>query len=226
MPKGDGAHGYRSCKVESNAAEGTWLMMGKILDALKPNTASLGFGMFIAVNSSGIWGEVASLMPPDIKGTELSLPLYALYAVLFAICCFGWTAASFRFRFGSDRPSVWFGVISYAGGWFLLAVHRWMVLDGLAMMAAAALFVSGMAAMFVLWQRVFAAMEADDGNRGLIVGSAIAAVAYLLVDAVAVRWAPSASAAGRSGRYRLAAPILSLSRILFPWDACSPCRLR
>lgn len=57
--------------------------------------------MFIAVDSSGIWGEVASLMPPDIKGTELSLPLYALYAVLFAICCFGWTAASFRFGFGS-----------------------------------------------------------------------------------------------------------------------------
>ena len=41
--------------------------------------------------------------------------------------------------------------------------------------------------MFMLWQRVFAAKDADEGNRGLILGSAIAALVYVLVDALMAR---------------------------------------
>lgn len=167
-------------------------MFGKMLSTVRPSFAAVGFGMFLAINSVGLWGGVVSFLPDELQGRGLSSAFYFFHASAFALYCILWMAGAYRWNFLGRKYSVWLGVATYAGGWCVLAISGLASAGSWASLVSGALYIFGDSAMLLLWQRVFASKDADEGSRGLIVGGVYAAALYLLVYTVLDEAAPYA----------------------------------
>lgn len=150
------------------------------LRALKPDVASFGYAVILSINAASIWGGIFPYLPTWCQTDVATIGYYSLQMLAFGLTFVAAMALIWRHPTASQRSSV----LAFAGPLCAgpLMLVGAMYLDGLApwLIGAAAVLVGfGLAGFMMRWQRVFAAMNAQQGNLALIKGTGYSALLYL-----------------------------------------------
>lgn len=146
---------------------------------MKPNVASLGYALFLAINAAGVWGGVFPFLPMEFQTPEITLYFFLAQSIIFFSSYFLSALGVYFIPGPTRRFMVMAASAPYFLGWCCLIAALYV--DELTMPLVAlggGLLGFGSAGFFMLWQRLFASQDADTGNRDLIVGTAYAALIY------------------------------------------------
>lgn len=158
-----------------------------VLGLLRPNVASLGYGLFLAINAASVWGGVFPFLPLAFQTADVMLWFFAAESVAFTATFLASAAGTWLFPAETRRFMVKAVTVPYMGGWCLLIAA--MYLRGAAVPLAGvggALLGVGSAGFYMLWQRLFASQDARKGMGNLIAGTAWAAVLYFTLYLIPV----------------------------------------
>lgn len=150
-----------------------------LISTFKPNVTSLGYALFLATNAAGVWGGVFPFLPMEFQTPEIVFWFFLAQSLVFSISYFA-SALGVYFLPGPTRQFiVILASAPYFLGWCCLigAIY----LDSIALpmvIAGGGLLGLGSAGFFMLWQRLFASLDAERGNRDLITGTAYGALLY------------------------------------------------
>lgn len=152
---------------------------------LRPNTASLGYALFIAINAAGVWGGVFPFLPMGFQTPEITFWFFLAQSLVFSLCYFA-SAVGVYFLPGSTRRFlVGLACFPYFIGWCCLIAAIYIDAHALALVTVGGAFLGlGSAGFYMLWQRLFASSETDRGNLDLIRGTAYGAVLYFGLYAI------------------------------------------
>lgn len=149
------------------------------LSIFKPNMASLGYALFLAVNATGVWGGIFPFLPLDFQTPTILFWFFLAQSVTFFASYLA-SGLGVYFLPGPTRfLSAVLAGVPYLAGWCCLIAA--MYCDGVAVplvTVGGAFLGLGSAGFYMLWQRLFASRDADTGNRDLILGTAYAALFY------------------------------------------------
>lgn len=148
---------------------------------LRPSVASLGYGLFLAINAASVWGGVFPFLPLAFQTPDVMLWFSAAESVAFTATFLASAAGTWFFPAETRHFMVKAVAVPYMGGWCLLIGA--MYLNGAAVglsCAGGTLLGVGSAGFYMLWQRLFASQDAREGMGNLIAGTAWAAVLYAL----------------------------------------------
>lgn len=146
---------------------------------LKPNVTSLGYGLFLAINAAGVWGGVFPFLPMEFQTPDIVFWFFLAQSLVFSASYIASAFGVYFFPGPTRRFMVMLASAPYFLGWCCLIAA--IYLDAYALplvVAGGGLLGLGSAGFFMLWQRLFASLDADHGNRDLIVGTVYAAVMY------------------------------------------------
>lgn len=158
-----------------------------VLGLLRPNVASLGYGLFLAINAASVWGGVFPFLPLAFQTADVMLWFFAAESVAFTATFLASAAGTWFFPAETRRFMVKAVTVPYMGGWCLLiaAMHLRGATVPLVCIGGALLGV-GSAGFYMLWQRLFASQDAREGMGNLIAGTAWAAVLYFALYLIPV----------------------------------------
>lgn len=150
-----------------------------VLSLLKPNVASLGYALFLAINAAGVWGGVFPFLPAEFQTHEILLGFFLAQSLIFMLSFLA-SAVGVYFLPGPTRQFlVRLTSAPYALGWVCLIAAIYLSDHALVLVVCGgALLGLGSAGFYMLWQRLFASQDPDTGNRDLAVGTAWAALMY------------------------------------------------
>lgn len=151
----------------------------KALRAFRPNVASLGYALFLAVNATGVWGGVFPFLPFSFQTPQILFWFFLAQSAAFAAAFFSEAVAAYRLPQRARRFMVKPVVAVYLLGWCCLIAATY--LDGwvLPLVAVGGLLLGfGSAEFYMLWQRLFASSDSREGTRDLAVGTALSALFY------------------------------------------------
>ncbi|WP_298628556.1 LuxR family transcriptional regulator [uncultured Senegalimassilia sp.] len=159
--------------------------ISNIARTFKPNTASLGYALFLAINAAGVWGGVFPFLPMSFQTPEVMFWFFLMQSLVFSLCYFASAIGVYYFPGPTRRFMVTLASAPYLLGWCCLigAIY----LHGIAqilVIAGGALLGLGSAGFYMLWQRLFASFDADHGNHDLILGTAYGALLYFALYAI------------------------------------------
>ena len=159
--------------------------ISNIARTFKPNTASLGYALFLAINAAGVWGGVFPFLPMNFQTPEVMFWFFFMQSLVFSLCYFASAIGVYYLPGPTRRFMVMLASAPYLLGWCCLigAIY----LHGIAqilVIAGGALLGLGSAGFYMLWQRLFASFDADHGNHDLILGTAYGALLYFALYAI------------------------------------------
>ena len=156
-----------------------------IARTFKPNTASLGYALFLAINAAGVWGGVFPFLPMNFQTPEVMFWFFLMQSLVFSLCYFASAIGVYYFPGPTRRFMVMLASAPYLLGWCCLigAIYLHGVAQAL-VIAGGALLGLGSAGFYMLWQRLFASFDADHGNHDLILGTAYGALLYFALYAI------------------------------------------
>lgn len=150
-----------------------------IAAAFKPNTAALGYALFLAVNATGVWGGVFPFLPISFQTPALLFWFFLAQSVVFSLCYFASAVGVYFLPGPTRRFLVPLASAPYLAGWCCLIaaiyVHAWSLP---LVVAGGALLGLGSAGFFMLWQRLFSSFDAERGSHDLILGTAYGSLLY------------------------------------------------
>lgn len=158
-----------------------------VLGLLRPNVASLGYGLFLAINAASVWGGVFPFLPLAFQTADVMLWFFGAESLAFTATFLASAAGTYFFPAETRHFMVKAVSVPYMGGWCLLIGA--MYLPGAAVALAGvggALLGVGSAGFYMLWQRLFASQDAREGMGNLIAGTAWAAVLYFALYLIPV----------------------------------------
>lgn len=158
-----------------------------LLSLLRPNTASMGYGLFLAINAASVWGGVFPFLPLSFQTPEVMLWFFGAESLAFTLTFLASAAGTYFFPAETRHFMVKAVAVPYMGGWCLLIGA--MYARGMAVPlagAGGALLGVGSAGFYMLWQRLFASQDAREGMGNLIAGTAWAAVLYFALYLIPV----------------------------------------
>lgn len=161
--------------------------LGTVGRLLRPNVASLGYGLFLAINAASVWGGVFPFLPLGFQTPEVLLWFFSAESLAFTLTFLASAAGTYFFPAETRRFMVKAVAVPYMGGWCLLVGA--LYLPGAAVPlagAGGALLGVGSAGFYMLWQRLFASQDAREGIGNLIAGTAWAAVLYFALYLIPV----------------------------------------
>lgn len=168
----------------------------RLISFFKPDLATMGYGLFLAVNAAGVWGGVFPFLPLEFQTPEIVFWFFLAQASVYSVSYFASAVGSYWLPGPTRRFMVILAAVPYFAGWACLACAMYM--DSFALqlfVAGGALLGLGSAGFFMLWQRLFAGSSPDAGNRELMLGTAYASVIYfalhLIPSAVTVYLIPT-----------------------------------
>lgn len=59
-----------------------------IARTFKPNLASLGYALFLAINAAGVWGGVFPFLPMNFQTPEITFWFFLAQSLVFSLCYF------------------------------------------------------------------------------------------------------------------------------------------
>ncbi|MDR1088345.1 MAG: helix-turn-helix transcriptional regulator [Coriobacteriales bacterium] len=156
-----------------------------ILRLFQPNSASFGYGLFLALNATSVWGGGFPLLPMEFQTFSLLTRFFLVQSTAFGvallICLLG---AWYYPRLTQRMPILGCVALLFLGSLSLIAplylpeyMSPLVTVGGLFLGVGSALF-------FVLWQRVFAAQDADEGKLNLIIGTGYSALLYTILHVI------------------------------------------
>ncbi|MEC4183622.1 helix-turn-helix transcriptional regulator [Adlercreutzia sp. R21] len=161
--------------------------MPMLIDALRPNVASLGYGLFLAINAASVWGGSFPFLPIDFQTSEVLFWFFLAQSLVFTLSFFASAAGTYLFPAQTRAFMVKVVVAPYMLGWCLLIGAIYFQPWALPLsFAGGGLLGLGSAGFYMLWQRLFASQDASEGNQSLIVGTAWAAILYFALYLIPV----------------------------------------
>ena len=156
-----------------------------IARTFKPNTASLGYALFLAINAAGVWGGVFPFLPMNFQTPEVMFWFFLMQSLVFSLCYLASAVGVYYFPGPTRRFMVMLASAPYLLGWCCLigAIYLHGVAQAL-VIAGGSLLGLGSAGFYMLWQRLFASFDADHGNHDLILGTAYGALLYFALYAI------------------------------------------
>lgn len=156
-----------------------------------PNAASLGYGLFLAVSAAGIWGGVFPFLPMEFQTREIMFWFFLTHSLAITFTHLGNFVGSYFWPSSTRAFLVKITSIPYFLGWCCLIASIYLHEYALFLIICGGVLLGvGTVGFYTLWQRLFAAKDADSGNRDLLVGTAYGAVMYygfyLIPEAVTV----------------------------------------
>lgn len=153
--------------------------------AFKPNVTLFGYASFLAVNAAGAWGGVFPFLPLSIQTPQTLLWFSLAQSGIFAICFLASVVGAYHIPSPTRQLIVRLSSIPYLAGWLCLIGAMYLDDWILPLIVASGAFIGlGSAGFYMLWQRLFAAQESDEGNRNLILGTAYASVLYFALHLI------------------------------------------
>lgn len=155
------------------------MQAASIASILKPNRAVMGYALFLAINAASVWGGTFPFLPISFQTHEVMLGFFLAQSLVFTATYLASTVGAYFFPQRARNFLVKLTVAPYFLGWCCLVAA--MYLDGFRLLSAVAgggLLGLGSAGFYMLWQRLFASKDADEGNRDLVVGTFYAAPLY------------------------------------------------
>lgn len=142
--------------------------------------ASLAFGLFIATNATCLWGGLFPFLPPEFRASLLVSGFYLAVTLASTATYFACSRLALRAPKGAcSRGSVTRAVAVYATGWACVIAAAYLPnLTRALSITGGALLGVGVSLFYLLWQELFAAMESQEGDRGLLVGAALGSLMY------------------------------------------------
>ena len=159
--------------------------ISNIARTFKPNTASLGYALFLAINAAGVWGGVFPFLPMNFQTPEVMFWFFLMQSLVFSLCYFASAVGVYYFPGPTRRFMVMLASAPYLLGWCCLigAIYLHGIAQAL-VIAGGSLLGLGSAGFYMLWQRLFASFDADHGNHDLILGTAYGALLYFALYAI------------------------------------------
>lgn len=159
--------------------------ISNIAHTLKPNTASLGYALFLAINAAGVWGGVFPFLPMNFQTPEVMFWFFLMQSLVFSLCYFASAIGVYYLPGPTRRFMVMLASAPYLLGWCCLigAIYLHGIAQAL-VVAGGSLLGLGSAGFYMLWQRLFASFDADHGNHDLILGTAYGALLYFALYAI------------------------------------------
>ena len=163
---------------------------------LKPDTASLGYALFLAINAASIWGGVFPFMPMEFQTGQILFAFFLAQSLAFTATFFASVVGVYFFPKPTSRFMAWAAGVPYFLGWCALIAAIYLGVYAVVLVEVGGVLLGvGTAGFYMLWQRLFASRDADQGNRELIVGTAYGALfyfaLYLIPNAVTVFLIPT-----------------------------------
>lgn len=149
------------------------------LAVLKPNVSSLGYGLFLAINAASVWGGVFPFLPLEFQTRDIIFRFFLAQSLVFSLSYLASMLGSYFLPWATRNFLVKLTVTPYFLGWCCLIAAIYF--DGYALWlvtAGGGLLGLGSAGFYMLWQRLFASMPSDEGDRNLICGTVYGAVFY------------------------------------------------
>ena len=161
--------------------------MPTLASALRPNVASLGYGLFLAINAASVWGGSFPFLPIDFQTSEVMFWFFLAQSLVFTLSFFASAAGTYLFPAQTRSFLVKVVVTPYMLGWCLLIGAIYFRAWALPLsFAGGGLLGLGSAGFYMLWQRLFASQDAREGNQSLIAGTAWAAILYFALYLIPV----------------------------------------
>lgn len=158
-----------------------------VLGLLRPNVASLGYGLFLAINAASVWGGVFPFLPLAFQTTDVMLWFFGAESLAFTATFLASAAGTYFFPAETRHFMVKAVSVPYMGGWCLLIGAMYLPRAAVALAGVGgALLGVGSAGFYMLWQRLFASQDAREGMGNLIAGTAWAAVLYFALYLIPV----------------------------------------
>lgn len=153
--------------------------MRAIVSLVKPNSTLLGYALFLAINAASVWGGVFPFLPVGFQTADILLAFFLSQSLVYTASFFASTFGVYFLPKFTRRFLVLLPTTPYFFGWcFLIAAIYLPDFAVPCVMAGGALLGLGSAGFYMLWQRLFASLESDEGNRSLIVGTVFSALLY------------------------------------------------
>lgn len=154
---------------------------------LKPDMASLGYGLFLAINAASVWGGSFPFLPMDFQTPSVLFWFFLAQSLVFALSFFASAVGTYFFPEQTRHFLVKIVVAPYLLGWCLLIGGIYFPETALPLACTGGgLLGLGSAGFYMLWQRLFASQEAAEGNHTLIVGTAWGSLLYFALYLIPV----------------------------------------
>lgn len=174
----------RSIKTQESAIDMP-TRIAEILSVFKPNMASLGYGLFLAINAAGVWGGVFPFLPISFQTPQIIFHFFLAQSLVFGGCYFISAMGVYYLPGPTRHFLVKAASAPYLLGWCCLIGAIYLEKHALSLVVAGgALLGLGSAGFYMLWQRLFASLDADQGNHDLILGTAYGAIMYFALYAI------------------------------------------
>lgn len=151
----------------------------------RPNVASLGYALFLAINAAGVWGGVFPFLPLDFQTPEIIFWFFLAQSLVFSLCYFASAVGVYFLPGPTRRFLVRLACIPYLLGWCCLIAAIYIDRASLPLVIVGGAFLGlGSAGFYMLWQRLFASSDSDRGNLDLIRGTVYGAIMYFGLYAI------------------------------------------
>lgn len=151
----------------------------------RPNVASLGYALFLAINAAGVWGGVFPFLPLDFQTSEIIFWFFLSQSLVFSLCYFASAVGVYFLPGPTRRFLVRLACIPYLLGWCCLIAAIYFGRASLPLVIVGGAFLGlGSAGFYMLWQRLFASSDSDRGNLDLIRGTVYGAIMYFGLYAI------------------------------------------
>ena len=150
-----------------------------IASILRPNVASMGYALFLAINAASVWGGTFPFLPVSFQTHDVMLGFFLAQSLVFTATYLASTVGAYFFPQRARNFLVKLTATPYFLGWCCIIAA--MYVESFRMPLAicgGGLLGLGSAGFYMLWQRLFASKDADEGNRDLVVGTFYAAPLY------------------------------------------------
>lgn len=148
---------------------------------------SVGFAIFLVINATQVWGGIFPFLPLDFQTDTVTLSFYSAQALAFVGAFAVSVVGSYWLPQEGRRMLVRLATALVAAGsvCVIAAMYARAFTMALVLAGGASLGV-GTAAFFMLWQRYFAAIEPEQCNLQLMLGTAFSALLYFALYLVPV----------------------------------------
>lgn len=150
-----------------------------ILQMLKPNIISLGYALFLAISAAGVWGGVFPFLPIEFQTKDIVFWFYLSQSLACTLTYFASFIGVYKLPRFTRSFLVKLAGAPYFLGWCCLIAAIYVHSAALLLVIiGGALLGIGSVGFYMIWQRLFAAEDADSGNRNILVGTAYGTIFY------------------------------------------------
>ncbi|MDR2587192.1 MAG: LuxR C-terminal-related transcriptional regulator [Coriobacteriales bacterium] len=142
-----------------------------------------GFALLLALDAMLLWGGSFPFLPAEMQSWELLSNFYLLQSLAFGGTFLISMFTAYFLPWVTRRALVLVSAAPVSLGSLCLVATLYLPDEAMLLVCISALLLgAGCASLLILWQRFFASLPAERGNRCLIIGTGLAALIYLILE--------------------------------------------